>query len=436
MIPLDEFYSRSARQRQELIESGHVVVDGKIATEVPARSQNDVYVFEEPVIEQVVELLRKGQYKTREIAPKLPLDQEALNDVLSDLRYNRLTTLSDHQGVVRAAGKDGAANVYTVDPLPFQARTIDPTLSSYLLVATDIFPSDSPPSKEVQSESGYDEYAARVEEYWGLPESELSTEVNSETRFVSSALGPLPLPSEFPDVESVRDRVLDVEAAYVHRQYSPRKVHHGISLRKSRVRRNPSLPAFQEFASYLADVYEFARIKNDGQLRDLATRGAELYFRCLYGNYRVDDSAEWRPFKVESTDGTLTDVDRQILDVFELQPTKNSELAELWQFEESSRVSHYIRNEFSRFSTRNKDQFICATESARRQVERLIDEGKVKTTKAPPSIPMPVKTPIKKPSADSSADSTQTRFSTTSDTSHGDSDSGPGVSWVRNKDES
>ncbi|WP_336365138.1 DUF5797 family protein [Halalkalicoccus salilacus] len=434
MIPLDEFYSRSARERHDLIEKGHVVVDSKLATDVPSRSRNDIYVFERPVTEQVVEMLQKGQYKTREIAPELPLDREALDDILADLRYDRLTTLSDYDGVVRATGTDGPANVYTVDPLPFQARTIDPTLSSHLLAATEVFPDGLPPSKTVSSKLGYREYASRVENYWDLPESELKSEVDTDTPFVRSALGPLPLPSEFPDVEIVRNRVLDTEDAYVHKQYSPGKVHHGISLRKTRVRRNPSLPAFQEFASYLADVYQFARLKNDKQLRDLATRGAELYFRCLYGNYRADDSSEWQPFEVKSTNGALSDVDRKILDVFELQPTKNSELAEKWQFEESNRVSRYIRNEFSRFATRNKDQFICATESARRQVERMISEEQIETTKAPPNIPTPVKTPIQKSSFGSSTNNEQTKFPTSSDSSQGGS--GSGVSWVRDNDSS
>lgn len=433
MIPLDEFYSRSSRERRNFIESGHVVVNGELATDIPNRTRNDIYVFEKPVIEQVVDMLRKGQYKTSEIAPELPLDREALDDILADLRYDRLTTLSDYRGVVRAAGKDGAANVYTVDPLPFQARTIDPTLSGYLLVATEIFPSGAPPSKRVSSELGYDEYASRVEEYWDLPESELNSKVDSDTPFVRSTLGPLPLASEFTD-EAVRSRLLDVEDAYAHKQYSPQKVHHGISLRKTRVRRSPSLPAFQEFGSYLADVYEFARLENSRQLRDLAAQGAELYFQCLYGHYRADDSAEWQPFEVESVPGSLTDLDRKILDVVELQPTKNSELAERWQFEESNCVSRYIRNNFTKFATRNKDQFICATESACRQVKRLINEGKIETTRAPPSVPIPAKTPIESPSTGLPDSDKETMSSTTSNSSGGNSESG--VSWVRDDDSS
>lgn len=432
MIPLDEFYSRSTREQQELIEKGHVVVGGKLATETPSRSRADVHVFEAPVIEQIVDKLRRGQYKTRELAPELPLDREELDDILADLRYNRLTTLTNHQGVVRAAGTDGPANIYTVDPLPFQARTVDPTLSGHLLIATGVFPNDSPLTETASSHSAYDQYASRVEEYWDLPESELNSEVDTDTTFVRSALGPLPLISEFPDVETVQSRVLDTEDAYVHKQYSPRKVHHGISFRKTRVRRSPSLPAFQEFASYLADVYEFARLENDKQLRDLVNRGSEVYFRCLYGNYRATDSTGWQPFEVTGTDGSLSDFDRKVLDVFELQPTKNRELAERWQFDESNRVSQFIRNDFNRFATRNKDQFVCATESARRQVERLIGEERIKTTKSPPSVPTPAKTPIEKPSSNRSADDKQSELSGTSNSTQSGSE--PGVYWTRDSE--
>lgn len=426
MIPLDEFYSFSDVKRRKLVDRGHVVLGGKLATEVPPRSRNDCYVFEEPVINQVVETLKRGKYKTREIEPEFPLDREALDDLLGELRYNRFQTLADHKAVVRAAGKDGAANIYTVDPLPFESRTLDPTLSGHLLIAGGVFSAEFPEAQEIASSDAFSEYANRVEDFWGLPKVDLKQEIDPETTFVTSAIGPLPKITAFPKAESVRDRTLDVEAAYVHKQYSPRKVHHGISFRKSRVRRNPSLPAFQEFSSYLADVYRYGTFENDRQLLELSARGAKVYFRCLYGNYRPDDSASWQPFQVRSINDDLSEIDRQVLDVVELQPTKNSELADKWGYDDSSRVSGYIRNDFNQFATRNKDMFICATESARRRVEKLIQDGTVETSTPPPAIPVPAKTPIEEPQDHSSSKSDQSNISEASN--------GSGTNWNRQRD--
>lgn len=397
MIPLDEFYSFSHRKQKELVERGHVVTHGKLADEIPPQSKTDIYVFETPIIEQVVEMLKQGQYKTRDIAPEIPLDREALDDLLSDLRYNRMETMWDYKGVVRAAGKDGAANIYTVDPLPFEVRTLDPTLSGHLLLSSDIYPDDTVSTDTTSSNNGFSEYAERVEEYWGLPESELRSKVDSETTFVDSTLGPLPMPSDFPSADDVKSRMLDVEPAYVHKQYDPGKVHYGICLRKSRVRRNPSLPAFQEFSSYLSDVYQYARLENDANLRGLAEDGAELYFRCLYGNYSPGEANRWVPFEVEGTESSLSESDRRVLDVVELQPSKNSELAERWGFDDSSRVYSYLQDELDRYTTRNNDKFLCATDTARRRVIDLIKRNNIKVTKEPPVVPTPAKTPIEKP---------------------------------------
>jgi hypothetical protein len=397
MIPLDEFYSLSHRKQKELVESGHVVTDGQLADEIPPQTKTDIYVFETPITDQVVEMLKQGQYKTREIEPEVLLNRESLDDLLSELRYNRLETMWEYKGVVRAAGKDGAANIYTVDPLPFEVRTLDPTLSGHLLLSSDITPDETVSTDSTSSNSGFSEYAERVEEYWGLPESELRSKVDSETTFVDSTLGPLPMASDFPSADDVQSRILDVEPAYVHKQYNPGKVHYGICLRKSRVRRNPSLPAFQEFASYLADVYQYARLESDAKLRGLAEDGVGLYFRCLYGNYSPGKANGWVPFEVEGIENSLSEPDRRVLDVVELQPTKNSELAERWGFDDSSRVYSYLQNELNRYTTRNNDNFLCATDTARRRVINLINRDDIKVTKKPPVVPTPAKTPIEKP---------------------------------------
>lgn len=310
--------------------------------------------------------------------------------------------MAEYKGVVRAARTDGAANVYTVDPLPFQVRTLDPTLSGHLLLASELSPSTGPPADEADSQVGFSVHADRVQSYWELPETELRSEVDQRTKFVNSALGPLPMPREFPDAETVRARVMDVEPAYVHKQYTPRKVYHGICLRKTRVRRNPSLPAFQEFASYLTDVYRYSRFENNAEVRDLAKQGAELYFRCLYGNYRPTETTEWRPFEIEIVENDLSKTDMQVLNIVEFQPTKNSELANEWGFDESSQVSKHIQNDLDRFATRNSDKFICATETARRRVCKLVDEGAIEVTKVPPVVPTSAKTPIEEPEHQSS----------------------------------
>lgn len=429
MIPLDEFYDFSAQKQWDLVDRGHVVIDGQLADELPPRSATEVYVFEEPVIDQIVTLLKQGRYKVSEIAPEFPLNRDALDDVISDLRYNRLDTLSNYNAVVRAAGKDGAANIYTVGPLPFQVRTVDPTLSGHLIVATDLFYGEEPTTEVVPSSSGYDAYATRVKDYWDLPESELEREVNTDTQFVNSALGPLPVPTAYPDADTVRDRVMDVDEAYSHKQYTRRKVHHGIMLRKSRTRRNPSLPSFQEFASYLADVYRYAALENETELRDLTRRGADVYFQCLYGNFQVSDSAGWRPFEATDRSSNLKELDHQVLDVFERQPTKNKQLAARWGFEDTSQISHYIRTDFEPFATRNADKFICATETARRRVNQLLEDGLISTTKQPPEIPIDVETPIERPNAKSKG--TPTRLSDASTGSDDDQGTRSGVDWTK-----
>jgi hypothetical protein len=403
MIPLDKFYSFPHRKQKELVERGHVVISGKIANEIPPQTETDVYVFDMPVIEEVVGLLKQGQYKTKEIAPELPLDRETLDDLLSDLRYNRMETMRDYKGVVRAAGKDGAANIYTVDPLPFAVRTLDPTLSSHLLLSSDLYPEQPLSATNGSSNNPLPDYARRVEEYWSLPESELLSKVDSETPFVNSTLGLLPLPSELPSVEDVKSRLLDIEPAYVHKQYTPGKVHYGICLRKSQVRRNPSLPAFQEFASYLADVFRYARIENDPVLRELAEEGADIYFKSLYGNYSPQQPTEWVPFEVVNAEDTLPESDRRVLDIIELQPTKNSELAARWGLDDTSNVYGYLQDELDRYTTRNHEKFLCITKKARQHIIDLIDEDVIGVTKEPPVVPKRVKTPIEKPDKGKSA---------------------------------
>ena len=54
----------------------------------------------------------------------------------------------------------------------------------------------------------------------------------------------------------------------------------------------------------------------------------------------------------------------RLVDVVELQPTKNSELQERWDMESGSEVHQFLENEQKEYYYRNEDSLICATPEA------------------------------------------------------------------------
>jgi hypothetical protein len=54
----------------------------------------------------------------------------------------------------------------------------------------------------------------------------------------------------------------------------------------------------------------------------------------------------------------------RLVDVVELQPTKNSELQERWDMDSGSEVHQYLENELKEYYYRNEDSLICATPEA------------------------------------------------------------------------
>jgi hypothetical protein len=429
MIPADEFFALPDRRQAELVATGHVVVDGQIADAVSSVWQAEtVHVFDNPVRDQVITHLQRGRYTINELVAEFPLEKPAIDDLLSSLKYDRLTSLADHDAVIRTVGTEGVAYTYTVEALPFETRTWDPTLSLYLLAYDDAFPATLPSVASVDRDCGYAAYTEQLAAYWGLPESEVPADVR-EARFAESALGLLPVPEDVPDAARVRDRLLSVDDGYARKQFTPRRVLHGIKLRKSRCRRNPSLAAFQEFALYLADVNRYASLKHEADLQTLVEDGADLLFRCLFGQYRPEETT-WEPFTVTDTSDSLSNTERQIVDVVRLQPTKNADLVDRWGFADGSALSSYLYHEFDSYAVRNGDSFICATESARRQVQSLRERGAIQCSKAPPTVPVSAKTPIDLPGE---TDRTEQRSITEewSADDAGSSDGTSGVDWTQ-----
>jgi hypothetical protein len=429
MIPADEFFALPEREQAELVANGHVVVDGQIAETVASvRQAETVHVFDGPVRDRVITHLQRGRYTINELVAEFPLEKQAVDDLLSSLKYDRLTSLADHDAVIRTVSTEGVAYTYTVEALPFETRTWDPTLSLYLLAYDDAFPATLPSGTTTDRGRGYPAYTEQLDAYWGFPESEVPAEVE-DAQFVESALGPLPVPDDVPDIEHVRDRLLSVDEGYARKQFTPRRVLHGIKLRKSRCRRNPSLAAFQEFALYLADVNRYASLEHEPDLQTVVEDGADLFFRCLFGQYQPEETA-WRPFTVTDVSDDLSDTERQIVDVVRLQPTKNAELVDRWGFADGSALSSYLYHEFDSFAVRNADSFICATESARRRVQDLQERGAIQCSKTPPAVPVPAKTPVDLPDW---TEGTEQRASTeawNADDS-GSSDGTSGVDWTQ-----
>lgn len=54
----------------------------------------------------------------------------------------------------------------------------------------------------------------------------------------------------------------------------------------------------------------------------------------------------------------------RLVDVVELQPTKNSELQERWDMDSGSDVHQFLENELKEYYYRNEDSLICATPEA------------------------------------------------------------------------
>lgn len=430
MIPADEFFALPEREQAEFIANGHVVVDGQIVdSNSSVRRGDSINVFNSPIRDQVITYLQRGRYTVNELVENFPLEREAVDELLSSLKHDRLNSLANQLAVIRTVDTKGSVYTYTVESLPFEIRTWDPTLSLYLLAYDESFPVTLPPLNSADRDQCYAAYTQQVEDYWGLPESEIPSGLADTNQFVDSALGPLPIPDDVPDTSRVQKRLLSVDDGYSRKQFTPRRVLHGIKLRKARCRRNPSLATFQEFALYLADVNRYAILKNEGDLRTLIEDGGDLFFRCLFGEYRPEET-EWTPFTVTNTSDQLSDIDRQIVDIVRLQPTKNAELVERWGFTDGSDLSRYLYHEFDSYAVRNSDSFICGTESARRRVLSLQERGEIQCSKSPPVVPVPAKTPIELPDReDGTEQSAITESWSTGDSDASDSTSG--VDWTK-----
>lgn len=426
MIPTDEFFELPPDERRQLVDEGHVVVNGEITKTVPEEEVGGgVYVFDEPIIDQIVEHLKRGKYTANDLDPEFPIDKEVLDEVIRSLRTDRDDLLYDHFGVVRVVDTEGAAYVYTVESIPFDARVQDPTLGGYLLLTNEEFPLNDIPLSPERGTGPREGYLADIEEYWGIPEDEAAANLPAGIEFAESTLGPLPIGDTLPNSERVVDRLLSVDESYARKQADPRTVEQRIRFRKTRCRRAPSLPAFQEFALYLADLNRFAIVESDPDVRDLAKQGGEIFYRCLYGVMWPGEPTEWVPFRVTGGREELTQRQRRVVDLVELQPTKNDELVNRWGFADGSALYHYLNGAFDRFAFRNSDQYICTTESARRQVCALIDRDTLTATKMPPVVPPQRKTPIeRKDSASDNQATTQKRNSRER--------SGSGTKWRRN----
>lgn len=387
MIPVGEFYRKPHTEQQKLVDDGHVVVNGEIANTIPsATSRGGVFVFDEPVTDLVVDQLKGAQYTANEIEPEFPIGKEEITDLFGWMKYQPLDLLADHYGVLRVADTEGTEYVYTVEVVPFQARCIDPTLSGYLLDADDDNPISRPTISTERDHGAFEEYLEQSTKYWDIPRDELKTQLNQDAGFAMSTLGPLAVATEFPDSERIIDRFKSVADSYQRKRHDVNRVKKNISFHKACCRRNPSLAAFQSFSLYLFDVNQYATIENDHQLRELVAQGGEVLYRCLYGNLWPGGQTPWQPFRVTINDELETS-DRRVIDVVQHQPTSNGMLADRWEFDERRNVSDYLKTEFDQYATRNSDGFICATESARRFVITLEENGRVELSKSPPRVP-------------------------------------------------
>jgi len=386
MIPVDEFYEKPRSDQQQIVDDGHVVVDGETVDSIPSPDdRGTVHVFERPVTDIVVDTLKGGRYTAGELEPEFPIDKQELDDLFWWMKYRPMDLLVDHHGLLRVVDTEGAAYVYTIESIPFLPRCIDPTLSGYLLHANERFPFSRPQISTRQDHGAREEYREAAVDYWGLPIDEISTRVDSEG-FTTSTLGPLPVVDEFPEANRVIGRFRSVDDSYRRKQHDVDKVKHSISFHKSRCRRNPSLAAFQAFGLYLFDVNEYATLENDTHLRELVERGAFVLYQCLYGNLWPGAATAWQPFQINILEDVDTRV-RRVADIVEQQPTSNGQLADRWGFDNNKAVSELLRSELNQYATRNSDQFVCATESARRYISELEQKGTVELSKTPPRVP-------------------------------------------------
>lgn len=392
MIPVDEFYSLSEDERVALVRNGHVIVDGMIASSIPD-SHRHIHVFDEPVEDKIIQSLQRGHYTVEEIVEEFPLEKREIKSIVSDLRHRPQHLLGNYQSVLRVTDTDGAAYIYTVEPLPYEVRVWDPTLCWHLLEHNESIQIPEFPSDKMSWTSGREEFVERTDEYWGLPESDLPEKPYQGISFADSALGPLPKSIQ-EDEPEVRERVRDVDGAYRRRKFDENNIKRSISYYKSLCRRSPSLAAFQSFTLYLYDLSEFINIEGHPEYRRFLQAGTKLFFACLFGGYRVRNATEWRLFEVERI-GELDQLDKRVVDVVELQPTSNAVLSERWGLPDGGAVQRTISGELDQFATRNTDNYICATESARRYIERLENEGAVSQSKAPPEIPNQARTVFK-----------------------------------------
>ncbi len=389
MIPVDEFHSLSRNEQQELVREGHVLVNGTIASCIPD-PQSKIHIFDKPVEDEIIQTLQRGHYTVEGLVEKFPVKKRVIKSIVFDLRHRPQNLLGNYHSVVRVTDTKGASYVYTVETLPFEVRIWDPTLCWHLLEHNESIQIPEFPFDKISWTTGREEFVKHTSEYWGIPESDLPEEPYQGISFANSALGPLPM-SVQQDEPEVRERVRDVNEAYKRRKFDENNIKHSISYLKSLCRRNPSLAAFQSFALYLYVLSEFINIEAHPEFRSLLQSGTKLFFACLFGGYRVRRSTEWKLFEIDRI-GELDQLDERIVDVMELQPTSNSVLAERWELAGGSAVQRTISGELDRFVTRNTDNYICATESARRYVRRLENEDKVSLTKAPPEVPNQART--------------------------------------------
>ncbi|GAB3680385.1 hypothetical protein GCM10028857_03040 [Salinarchaeum chitinilyticum] len=392
MIPVDEYYSFPEDEQANLVRKGHVVVDGEIASSIPD-SQRNVHVFDNPVEDEIIRTLQRGHYTVEELVEEFPLEKRFIKSFVFDLRHRPQHLLGNYQSVMRVTNTEGAAYVYTVEPLPYEVRVWDPTLCWHLLGHGDSVQIPEFPSDKMSWTSAREEFVEETGRYWGLPESDLPQKSYQGISFANSALGPLPK-SIHQDEPEVRERVRDVDGAYRRRRFDEENIKHSISYFKSLCRRNPSLAAFQSFTLYLYDLSEFIILEGHPEYRPLLQGGTKLFFACLFGGYRVRHATDWKLFEVERVND-LSQIDGRITDVVELQPTSNSELSERWGLPESSAVQRIISGELDQYATRNSDNYICATESACRYMKRLENEGIVNLSKKPPEVPNQARTVFK-----------------------------------------
>ena len=392
MIPVDEFYQLPEAEKSSLVRKGNVVVDGDIASSIPDSDQN-IHVFDEPVKNIIVQTLQRGHYRTEELVEEFPLKKRVIKSLMSDLRYRPQYLLGNYHSVMRVVDTEGTAYVYTVEPLPYEVRVWDPALCWHLLGHNELIQIPEFPSEKTSWTSGRKEFVEQAEKYWKLSESDLPENPYQGISFVNSTLGPIPK-SVPQDDQEVRDRVRDVDGAYQRRKFDENNIKRSISYYKSLCRRNPSLAAFQSFVLYLYDLYNFIDVAEHPEYRSLLQSGTKLFFACLFGGYRVKNTTDWILFEVDRI-GELDQFDNEVIDVIELQPTSNSELSERWNLPDGSAVQQKISGELDQYATRNTDNYICATESCRRYIRRLENEGKVSISKTPPEVPNQARTVFK-----------------------------------------